>query len=169
MSVPRGGTDDSRGRGYRPHALKQELQERPAGSSRGVGTDDTREGVQAPRTQAATSCETERASRGVGTDDARGRGYRPHALKQRLQKRPAGSVQTTPVEGGTGPTHSSSGGKSVPRGRYRRTRAEGVQAPCTQNGDKLLNTGGKSRGLDTSYTRGRGYRPLVLKQLPLGN
>ena len=128
-----------------------------------------RKGVQAPRTQAATSCETERASRGVGTDDARGRGYRPHALKQRLQKRPAGSVQTTPVEGGTGPTHSSSGGKSVPRGRYRRTRAEGVQAPCTQNGDKLLNTGGKSRGLDTSYTRGRGYRPLVLKQLPLGN
>ena len=94
----------------------------------------TRKGVQAPRTQAAT----EKASRGVGTDGARGRGYRPHTLKHRLKKAsredgtddtrerghrphalkqqqdvklnklPARSVQATPAEGGTGPTHSCS-------------------------------------------------------------
>ena len=45
-------------------------------------------------------------SREVGTGDARGRGYKPNALKQRLEE--------------------------VPRGRYRRRRQKGAQAPRTQ-------------------------------------
>ena len=89
-------------------------------------------GVQAPRTQAAS----ENASRAdpyirytrkevqakqhrkkrparMGKDDTRGRGYRPHTLKQRqivtLNERPERSVQTTLTEGGTGPAQSRSG------------------------------------------------------------
>ena len=38
----------------------------------------------------------------------RERGCRPHALEQRLEVRPAGSVQTTPGGGDTAPTRASS-------------------------------------------------------------
>ena len=65
------------------------------------------EGVQAPRVQSATSGDTARASSGVGRDKTRGVGCRPHALEQRLAGRPAGSIQTTPAEEGTGPTRAS--------------------------------------------------------------
>ena len=75
---------------------------------RSLGSVISRMGVQAPRIEAAV----EKASLVVGTDDTRGRGYRPHTLHQqqhvKLNELPTWSLQTTPVEGDTDPTHSSS-------------------------------------------------------------
>ena len=65
----RPGTDVGRGRGY----------------------------VQAPRTHALVGYQQKQASREVSTDDTRGGRYRPLALEQRLEERPAGSLQTTPA------------------------------------------------------------------------
>ena len=107
------GTADTRGRGTGPsHSSIETGCERWVSVPRGRYRHRARKGIQAPRAQAAAGCETECASRVVGTDDTRERGYRPHALKQeqdvKLNESPARSVQTTPAEGGTDPTKSSS-------------------------------------------------------------
>ena len=80
------------------------LYERPARSVQTTLAD----GVQAPRINAAVV----KASCVVGTDDTRGRGNRPHTIKQQqyvqLNELPTRSVHTTPADVGTDPTHSSS-------------------------------------------------------------
>ena len=133
------GTDDVRGRGYRPHAVTQQqdvtMNERPARKAQTThAAGDTgpthsgsgwrsvpwgrcgrqpQYGVQAPRSQTATGCVTDRASLEVGTEDSRGRGYRPQTRKQQqnvtLNERQTRSIQTMLAKGGTSPTHSSSG------------------------------------------------------------
>ena len=122
--------------------------------------------MQTPRAQAEADCETERAPREVCTDDARGRGYRPHALKQRLQERPVESVQSTPAEGVTGPSHSSSDRLRTlterPAGRYRRRARKGVQAPRAQ-AEADCSTELTSREVGKDDARGRGYMPHALK------